>query len=475
MTTTVVVCGDQPTASLDEPHVVVVDGLCQNPHQMEALALAADRLVLVLHDEGYDLSGVQKALRSIDVDPLGVQIVDFRPGIDAASLAITINGLRARASAFVRSAPEHAKPVLPSSVTRRAFLRPPAPMYVAVPRVDHQMCGAGDGCRACVDVCPQNAYVWQAGRIAYDKYACVPCGRCVTACPTGAIENPTITTLMLAAQVRALVDTDDEPIGIRFVCSRGTMESRDRWFDISVPCTSMVPGSWLLACLLIGAGAATAVPCSESECPLGLDEGAIGANDLAHAVLMESGLEPAMVTGLTVHDAILSDGLADGIEDPLGHDRAPDVMLAVADVAQRDINIVHPASNLGVVEIDASTCTLCGQCAKTCPTGALVEMYEGDTVSVSFDARSCVNCTQCVTACPEIKRGAISVTGRIDVAMLVAGRRDLNEGTVATCEVCGAAIAPATMMNRISDLLGEDFEATTAVLKNRCLDCRGRP
>lgn len=471
MTTTVFVCGDQPRIVHDTPDALVVDGLCKDPGQMKELALDADRVVLVLHAESYDLPGVQRALRSIEVDPLGAQITDFEPGVDALSLSATIGGLRARASAFLRSAPEHAKPVLPHSVTRRGFLRIPTPMYVAAPRVEHQMCAAADGCRACVDVCPQDAYQWQAGRIAYDKDVCAPCGRCVTTCPTGAIENPAVTAAMLEAEVRALVDVVDGPTGIRFVCSRGTIEPRHGWSDVSVPCTSMVPGTWLLACLLIGAGAATAVPCGESRCPLGLGAAAIQANDLAHAVLWESGLEPGMVTGATIYDPIV----CVGIEDPFGRDKAPEVMSAVADVAQRVFNIVHPASNIGVVEIDPSACTLCGQCAQTCPTHALVETYEGDAVSISFDPRSCVNCTQCVATCPEIARGAISVTGRIDVAMLGAGRHNLNEGTVATCEVCAKAIAPATMMDRIGDLLGEEFAATMAMLRNRCLDCRGLP
>lgn len=470
MTTTIFVCGDQPRVTNDASDLVVVDGLCQDPHQMKALALDADRVVLVLHEKSYDLPDVQKALRSIDVDPLGVQITDVGPGVDAASLSVTIGGLRARASAFERSAPENAKPLYPESVSRRGFLRPPTPMYIAAPRVDHDMCAADDGCRACVDVCPQNAYQWQTGRVIFDKETCMPCGQCVTTCPTGAIENPAITSAMLDAQVRALLDQVDEPTGIRFVCSRGSIEPRDGWSDVSVPCTSMVQGSWLLACLLIGAQGATAVPCGESRCPLELDVGAIQANDLAHTVLSEAGLEPGMVTGDAIHDPIL----LDGFDDPFGRDRAPDVMLAIAQVAQREINVVHPASNTGVVEIDASACTLCGQCAKTCPTNALVETYEGDLVSISFDARSCVNCTQCVSACPEIRRGAISVVGRVDVAMLVSGRQSLNEGSVETCEVCGKAIAPATMMNRIADLLGEEFEATTAMLRGRCLDCRGR-
>ena len=37
-----------------------------------------------------------------------------------------------------------------------------------------------------------------------------------------------------------------------------------------------------------------------------------------------------------------------------------------------------------------------------------------------------------------------------------------------------SAIAPATMMNRISDLLGEEFQDTMKMLETRCLDCRGR-
>ena len=105
MTTTVIVCGDLPKVVHDVPDAVVVDGLCRDPHQMAALALDADRVVLVLHEESFDLAGIQKALRSIDVDPLGAQITEFRPGTVSASMTATICGLRARASAFSQSAP----------------------------------------------------------------------------------------------------------------------------------------------------------------------------------------------------------------------------------------------------------------------------------------------------------------------------------------------------------------------------------
>ncbi|MCL1598898.1 MAG: 4Fe-4S binding protein [Actinomycetia bacterium] len=470
MNNTVFACGDQPSL-LDASHdVVVIEGLCQHPGQMVEHGIETDRAVIALHQGMYDLPAVQKALRGVGVDPLGAQIVDVYPDTDTASLLLEIDGLSARALAFAGSAPEHVKPVLPRATTRRGFLKPPAPVYVAVPNIDHHLCAAGDGCRACIEVCPQGAYQWHAGRIAYDKDACLPCGLCVTRCPVGAIENPAVTAGMLEAQVRALVSDVDGSVGIRFVCARGAIDPRPGWFDIEVPCTSMVRGTWLLACLLLGAGAATAMPCAGTGCPLELDDGAIQANDLAHAVLTSLGLESGMVSGVDIYDQIPQYP----IEEPFSSDRASYIVLALARATGGEIDVTHPASYIGVVEIDASACTLCGQCAKTCPTHALIESYDGDTVSISFDALSCVNCTQCVSACPEIRRGAISVSGRISTAMLDGGRRELHVGTIAKCEVCGKAIAPAPMMNRIGDLLGEEYQATMAVLANRCLDCRGR-
>jgi ferredoxin len=470
MSVTVLVCGDHPRVHDTVVDAVVVEGLCKNPGQIRDLDTSWDKVVAVVHRDQYHLPDVQKALRSVDVDPLGAQVLSVDGGSDMAALGVTVAGLRARAEAFTHAAPEHAKPVFPREVTRRGFLKPPVPAYVSAPRVDHALCAADNGCRACVDACPEGAYRWQAGRVAYDKDACIPCGRCVTTCPTGAIGNPAVAPAMLSAQVRAVIEAAGRNIGIRFVCSRGSLDAREGWTDVSVPCASMVPGSWLLACLLLGAGAAHAVPCTGSGCPRGLDASAIQANDLAHTVLAESGLDPSMVVGEIVYEPLVCDPL----DDPFGHGQAAEVMLALAAIVDTDIDARHPAANTGVVQIDPASCTLCGQCAKTCPTGSLVESYDDTTVTISFNARACVNCTQCVSACPEISRGAISVTGRIDTSLMTAGRQTLNRGAVAMCEVCGSAIAPATMMSRIGVLLGDEFEATMSVLGNRCLECRGR-
>ena len=196
---TTFVCADEPQIALFDDDVVAIPGLCREPGRVGQFVDGIDRVVLLLHPDKYDVPTVQRALRSIDVDPLGAQIMDVRDEVDPCDLVASVAGLQARATAFRASKPEQAKPVLPDAITRRGFLRPPAPSYMAAPAITQKTCAAGNGCRACVDVCPRGAYRWNAGRISYDKDLCLPCGQCVTACPTGSIENPSLTPPMLEA------------------------------------------------------------------------------------------------------------------------------------------------------------------------------------------------------------------------------------------------------------------------------------
>ena len=280
MNTVVVACADLPTPSVDPGLANSVECLCQDPGQL-TLFPHAERLVLILHSGKYHLPDIQKAARAIDIDPLGIQILEFEEDANPNSIKTELTGLIARASAFEQSYPEQAKPVIPTKVTRRGFLRPLMPSYVAAPLVDHQVCAASDGCKACVDACPEDAYTWKDGRVIYDLDSCIPCGRCVTACPTNAISNAATTPSMVEAQVRALIGASESPTGIRFVCSRGSVERRPNWSEVTVPCASMVPASWLLACIVLGSAGATAIPCEESNCPLDHGSVATQANDLA--------------------------------------------------------------------------------------------------------------------------------------------------------------------------------------------------
>lgn len=474
MSTVVLACADEPIILHKGSDVVAITGLCERPAQLATKVEDGTSVVLLLHPARYDLVGIQKALRSVDIDPLGVQILEVPVDSGGADLEIAVVGLRQRALAYAGSRPEHAKPVLRGEVTRRELFKIPQPVYLAAPMVDHAVCAAIDGCRACVDVCPQDAYKWHQGRVHFDKDICEPCGRCVSTCPTEAISNPAATPTMLAAQIGALIERSDVPVGIRFVCSRAHPTSPvSAWYDVVVPCTGMIPGSWLITALLLGAGSVTAAACSETGCPLELDDASRVAVDFARTALAAAGSDPESVAIEAGGGAIKSPMARADLKNPFT--RAADVaaMLALDSRSDGRLSVSHPGSSLGVVDIDADACTLCAQCAQTCPTDAITAGYKGESVSLSFDASLCTNCTQCTIACPEIERGAIRVAGRVDAELLVAGRRTINEGTVLVCESCGKPIAPSSMMDRIGQLLGDDFDDTMSYLTRRCVDCRG--
>ena len=473
MNAAIVLCADEPAIRYGGRGIAAVKGLCNSPAQLAAAVGEAERAVLLLHQGRYDLAEVQKALRSADIDPLGAQILAFSVGPDNAELETAVAGLRHRTLAFAGSRPEHAKPVLRGEVTRRGLFKPPQPVYLAAPMVDHDVCAAADGCRACADICPQDAYKWRQGRIHYNKDICEPCGRCVTACPTGAIGNPAVTPEMLSEQIRALIKSSEQGVGIRFVCTRAdSLVAPAGWHDVEVPCTAMIPGSWLITTLMLGAGAVSVSACSAGGCPLGLDEHSAAAIDFARQALVKAGLEPDLVS-IEPAAVIQSPLLERHISGPFTQAGNVETMLALSSVSAALLTILHRGSSVGVATIDAGACTLCAQCAQTCPTDAIQAAYEGETVSLSFDAASCTNCSQCTIACPEIARGAISIAAKVDTDLLRAGRQTLNEGVVLVCESCGKPIAPASMMDRIGDLLGDGFTDTMSYLSSRCLDCRG--
>ncbi|MFA5909554.1 MAG: NADH-quinone oxidoreductase subunit NuoB [Vicinamibacterales bacterium] len=71
-------------------------------------------------------------------------------------------------------------------------------------------------------------------------------------------------------------------------------------------------------------------------------------------------------------------------------------------------------ASFGFPVVDFSRCTACGECAQSCPSGAIqaATPTEGcKTLSLSYAA--CIQCRACVTACPE---KAIGVSDGVEVA-----------------------------------------------------------
>ncbi len=457
--------------------VVYVEDLCQRPGDLSRSIGGATRLVMIVHPAALSLAKVQRSVLRAGIDPLGVQYLsaDAVAG-DTRRAGLLISGASARAAAFIESRPEHARPKFGAQFTRRDLLSVPVPYYEAIPLIDTSACAAADGCRTCVDECPQEAYRWSLGHVHFDRDACVTCGRCLTACPTGAIGNPSITSRALSHQIASLIGgTASDPLGIAFVCRQRTRPvATAGWAEVEVPCTGMVPATWPVAALMYGAATAAVIPCSASGCALGNDQRVAASVALAQQLLAGVGWDPAAVLDEPGPLKMPLEPLV--LDDPFGIHGPAEVALALQALAPRSRPTIAESGLMafrGLVTIDRDVCTVCLTCTETCPTGALRSNASAGQLAVMFDASICTGCTQCVASCPEFERGAISVDRCIDTAALQAGPQKLAESTTSACELCGAPIAPSAMLDRISQLLGPEHEAAMSYLERRCMDCRG--
>lgn len=472
-------CGDRPAAAVrdlaGDPQVHVVDGLCHRPDAFADLDEETENLVLVVHRSEVAEASLQAGIRAAGIDPLGVSTLDVGDfDGDPAGLRIALAGAVARAATYPGSSPAHAKPVFPKRLTRRSLFTIPQPAYVAAPAINPLVCTAGDGCTMCVGVCPQQAYAWVEGRIVYDKDACEPCGRCVTACPTGAISNPAATPAALTAQIEALTAEASEPIGVAFRCSRGAAGSTPAgWQIVEVPCTGMVTAPWVVAPLVLGAAQVAVMPCSVTGCDRGLDSAADEAVQFAVDLLTTLGIAPDRV-GLQLSEVTYEPLPGVAVADAFGPRAAALAYQSLRTAAGSSATRADgAAAMLGIVTIDPVTCTMCTMCTQMCPTGALAGGYgEEGMLAISFDPVECTACDQCVGTCPEVARGAIAVDHRVDFDALAAGRVELNRSPTHRCERCGQPVAPTAMMDRIGDILGDD-PGLMDHLTRRCLACRG--
>ncbi len=478
MTAVVLLCnrGLPPAAQLPDG-ARLLDDLCRRPGQVTESAAGADRLVLGVCPGESSLGRMQTAAREAGIDPLGIQFVDLVAATaEHGRLEITLAGAAARADAFAGSEPHQAKLSIPDAVSRRQLLRSLVPEYRAAPAITDALCRAPDGCQACVAACPRGALRREGGHIVYDRTRCEPCGRCVTACPVGAIVNPAVTPGAIAAEVAALLAGEDtRPRAIAYACERGTPDLAPWWYAVRVPCSSMVTVPWLLAPLLMGAGATALIPCSASGCPLGYDDVGRATVEFARAFLAA-----VDASGERVRTAA-----AGAVPEPWPEATLPDpfelrsgraVLAAVAAVFDRaDADVQDRAAPAGVVTIDPDTCTLCGRCAQGCPTGALDATEAAGTVVLSFDAAACPGCEQCLPRCPELARGAIHLRRTVDAAALNAGRKVLVQGTTRACEVCGRPVASDRLLEHLGEILGPEHAATHAAISRRCASCRQVP
>ena len=278
-------------------------------------------------------------------------------------------------------------------------------------------------CRACVEICPREAFIDGVDALRFDTEACDGCAICVAACPRGAIA---------IERTAIAISPNDARIGFA-ACEQAAGRSKKG----VMPCLHAIGLDELaqlysegLRRLYLTYG--NCVPCK----PL-LKTKMDATLDRLKRLLADRDLEPLNVVtmggmewerALAEHLAPSRRGLLNlfrpsGIEQNSNRQQTVKAAgILRAGNSAEPLNPFHP-------KIDPSACNGCNACARICPEAA-IEVIDQGTGRASYSVRSslCSGCGLCTDVCD---RGAVSV-GRWQRGGIAAIRLDSRQ-----CSRCG--------------------------------------
>lgn len=360
------------------------------------------------------------------------------------------------------------------------------------------------GCTRCLSLCPTGAIQPAGDSVAIDPGICAGCGACAAACPTGAAGYALPDSSALVAQLRAglaawhaaggtvapvlLIHDTEHGAALIDASARFGRGLPAAVIPVAVNEITQIGPEVLAAALAYGAGAvrllARARPRHDLE---GLEDTLALIDLLAAAAGHDEG-----VAGLIQTDD--PDGLDTALAAiPTPRPRAARSSflpaegkreLLIAAVSEMNRTAPEPLTEalplpggapFGTVRVDTAACTLCMACVGACPAGALLDNPESPMLR--FTESACVQCGICAGTCPE---QAITLQAQVDPAAWDTPRRVLHHDEPFACTTCGKAFGTKAGIDRVIGRLSGHWMFAGAPGEQRrdlltmCPDCRTR-
>lgn len=106
--------------------------------------------------------------------------------------------------------------------------------------------------------------------------------------------------------------------------------------------------------------------------------------------------------------------------------------------------------------LDKVKCTGCDSCTLACPTGTLDSQDKANVRIFSYSHYQCICCGACVGICPE-KAAEL----RHDMSLIrffqLFVKREIRSVEMKVCEKCGALFAPTPQLDKMSEMVPDDY------------------
>jgi len=274
----------------------------------------------------------------------------------------------------------------------------------ALPEVDAGSCVlsvvVGASCRACVEACPRDAFVFGEEALGLDTDACDGCAICVAACPRGAIgiDRPSV----------AISPNED---GIALAACERILPSSGKGV---MRCLHAIGFDELAGHYSRGMRRLVLAHGECAACKPGLRSGFDEAISGFRRLIAHRGLEPLVVERLP------PDRWA-RLRNELMAPSRRSLLMALRPGPQRGAGsqghrlkaaLALPAGKARtplapfVPAIDPSNCTACDACARVCPEAAIRLDTDKDAPAYVIEPACCSGCRLCIDVCD---RTAVSI------------------------------------------------------------------
>ena len=355
------------------------------------------------------------------------------------------------------------------------------------------------GCTRCLSLCPTGAIQPAGDGVAIDPMICAGCGQCAAACPTGAASYALPDAATLAERLRAGLGAwhraggKSAPIVLFHDADHGEplIDASARYgrglpahvLPLAVNEITQIGPEVMAAALAYGAGQVALLGRSRPTHDIAGLQSTLAlmaeiAAPLGHPapMLLQTDDPDALDADLHALPRLPAHATPSAFLPPT--DKRGLLVLALSEMNRTaplpaDRIALAPGAPFGGVLVDPLACTLCHACTSACPAGALSD--NPDRPELRFTETACVQCGLCEATCPE---DAITLTPGLDFAAWDQPRRLLHAEEPFACTGCGKLFGTRSGIERVQARLSEHWMfagsegASRLNLLTLCEDCR---